>query len=575
MRLTRLFRVIFRLFQQLWSIYQHSLQTVFRKRPSFAAQFAIWGCLLLLATSATRAFAYEPTASVPFPPETATETTTQIARPNPASVPLPAPPPMEQPEEPVVTPAPAPAAQFLPKIGVNHQHEFRGAWVASVVNIDWPSRSDLSVSQQQAELINILDRMQELNLNALILQIRPNGDALYASEIEPWSGWLTGTQGKAPNPYYDPLEFAIAESHKRNIELHAWFNPYRAKMGGEKYPYGPNHMAAQYPQYAYQYGDLIWMDPGAKPVQDRVYNVIMDVVRRYDVDGIHLDDYFYPYPKEGIQFPDSQTYNAYRQAGGTLSLSDWRRQNVNQVIERIWKGIKTEKPSVKFGISPFGIYRPGKAPGIVGMDQYEAIYADVKLWLEKGWVDYLAPQLYWRIDPPQQSYPVLLQWWSDHNPFRRHIYAGNYLSKLDGSSWPISEFERQVEISRAGADKLSLGNIFFSMKVFKENRLGVNDRFRSQLYTTPALAPTMPWLDATPPQSPTGVSLNGRNLTWNRDSSNEVRSWTLYQQVGNNWQLKQIFNAQTTSANLAPGTYALCAADRLANESAGVVVSVR
>jgi len=455
-----------------------------------------------------------------------------------------------------------------------HQREFRGVWVASVVNIDWPSKPGLSVAQQKFELLAILNRMQELNLNALVLQIRPNGDALYESSIEPWSSWLTGRQGQPPAPYYDPLQFAIDEAHKRNIELHAWLNPYRAKLNAEKSPFAANHMAALYPQYAYRYGDLIWMDPGAKEIQDRTYEVVMDIVRRYDVDGIHMDDYFYPYPKSGVSFPDSQTYNAYRAAGGTLSQADWRRDNVNQMIWRLAQGIKAIKPDVKFGISPFGIYRPGKAPGIVGMDQYDAIYADVKLWMERGWVDYLAPQLYWRIDPPQQSYPVLLDWWVRHNPQRRHVYAGNYLSQLD-NGWSVNEFERQVAISRQKANQLSLGNIFFSMKMFRDNRGGVNDIFKSAVYQTPALPPAMPWLDNEPPEAPAGVQASRGMISWNPDTANDVRSWALYQQFSNGWQLVRVLDRDTTAVSVAPGTYAVRSVDRMANESSEQIVTVQ
>ncbi|MGI0495895.1 glycoside hydrolase family 10 protein [Limnospira platensis] len=454
-----------------------------------------------------------------------------------------------------------------------HQREFRGVWVASVVNIDWPSASNLSVAQQKFELLAILNRMQELNLNALVLQIRPTGDAFYQSQLEPWSTWLTGRQGEAPNPFYDPLQFAIEESHKRNIELHAWFNPYRARMGSERGPFAPNHMAAVYPQYAYRYGDLIWMDPGAKEVQDRTYNVIMDVVRRYDIDAVHLDDYFYPYPKPGIPFPDGQTYNAYRAAGGNLSLADWRRNNVNQMIFRLYQGIKEVKPYVKFGISPFGIYRPGKAPGIVGMDQYEAIFADVKLWMDRGWLDYLSPQLYWRIDPPQQSYPVLLDWWVRNNPFQRHIYTGNFLSQL-ANGWPVSEFQRQVQISRQKANQLSLGNIFFSMKMFRDNQSGVNEVFKSSVYPTPALPPSMPWLDNEPPQPPTGLQAASGMISWNPSPDNDIRSWALYQQFTNGWQLVRVIDRNTTAVSVSPGTYALRAVDRMANESSEAIVNV-
>ncbi len=577
----KLMRIVFRIFQQrqpirrvsgtsnfpkgLWSLYRRIVRNFFTGNP-LKIQLAVWGGLLLLLLNVPPGTAQYPRPVMP--PAVAP----------PASIPA---PPTDNPgierRSPNMTQLQFPLQgddRVQKLVSVSHQHEFRGVWVASVANIDWPSASNLTVDRQKAEMVQILDQMQSLNLNALVLQIRPNGDAFYASQLEPWSGWLTGTQGQAPQPFYDPLEFAIAESHKRNIELHAWFNPYRAKMPGEKYGLSANHMASMYPQYAYQYGDLLWMDPGAKEVQDRSYEVIMDVVRRYDVDGIHIDDYFYPYPQEGVRFPDNATYAAYQSTGGTLPLEDWRRKNVNDTIERIWNGIKTEKPYVKFGISPFGIYRPGKAEGIVGFDQYDGLYADVKKWLDEGWLDYLAPQLYWRIDPPQQSYPVLLNWWSQNNPLRRHIYAGNYLSKLDGSGWPISEFERQVEISRQEADQLSLGNIFFSMKVFKENWLGINERFKAAVYPSQALPPTMPWLDAVPPTPPTGVRVANNAIAWNSGST-DIRYWTVYRRNGNQWQLVQILNSATNSiSGLQPGSYAICGVDRMANESAGVVVSL-
>ncbi len=459
-------------------------------------------------------------------------------------------------------------------VAVSHKREFRGVWVATVWNIDWPSQKTLSVEQQKSEFIQILERIKALNFNAVVLQVRPTGDALYASELEPWSEWLTGTQGKTPEPFYDPLEFAIAEAHNRNIELHAWFNPYRAGTSSQRSATIRPHIAVAYPEYVYQYGPNLWMDPGVKVVQDWTYNVILDVVRRYDIDGVHLDDYFYPYPVPQQTFPDDKTYSAYQATGGKLSIGDWRRDNVNRMMERLFKGIRATKSHVKFGISPFGIYRPGQPPQIRGLDQYEAIYADPKKWLEEGWVDYMSPQLYWRIDPPAQSYPVLLQWWSENNPKQRHIYPGNNLSNLDGKDWPISEYERQVEITRNLAPKLALGNIFYSMKPLTENRLGVVDRFQSSLYTELALTPTMPWLDAVAPAIPEQVRVKDGRLTWKAATSGDVRSWTLYRQDANTWKLMQLINVATTSVSLKPGTYALCAVDRLGNESLGVVVSV-
>ncbi len=459
-------------------------------------------------------------------------------------------------------------------VAVSHKREFRGVWVATAWNIDWPSKRGLPVEQQQSELIQILDRVRSLNFNALVLQVRPTGDALYASELEPWSGWLTGTQGKAPEPFYDPLEFAIAEAHKRNIEFHAWFNPYRAGTSSESSPKVRPHISTIHPEYVYKYGEDLWMDPGARVVEDWTYNVILDVVRRYDVDGIHLDDYFYPYPVSGQTFPDNKTYSAYQAGGGKLSLGDWRRDNVNQMMQRLATGIRATKRHVKFGISPFGIYRPGQPPGTQGLDQYEALFADPKKWLEEGWLDYITPQLYWRIDQPAQSYPVLLQWWTENNPKRRHIYPGNRLSSLNGKEWQISEFEKQVEITRSRTSQLSLGNIFYSMKPFKENRLGVVDTFKTSLYAEPALAPSMQWLDAVAPGVPTGVKVKDGKLTWRAVTNEDIRSWTLYQQKGTTWKLVKVVPAATTTATLEPGTYALCTVDRSANESLGVVVSL-
>ena len=500
-------------------------------KGSLLKRATIWVCLLLFGLTATQVYAYKASTKM------ATSTTLLYNE-------------------------------------VGHQHEFRGVWVASVANIDWPSQRNLSVAQQKAELIGILNRMQELNLNALILQVRPAGDALYPSNLEPWSYWLTGTQGQPPQPYYDPLAFAIAESHKRNIELHAWFNPYRAKNASD-YSLAGNHMARKFPQYAYQYGNLTWMDPGAKEVQDQTYNVVMDVVRRYDVDGIHFDDYFYPYPKEGINFPDDQTYQAYLSTGDSLSQDDWRRNNVNQLVQRLSVAIHAEKPHVKFGISPFGIYRPNEPPGIkAGLDQYGQIYADPKLWMEQGWVDYLAPQLYWRIDPPAQSYPALLDWWVSQNPLHRHIYAGNYLSRLAVDDWPVSEFERQVALSRQEAERFSLGNIFFSMKMFVQNRKGVNDVFKASIYPTPALTPKMDWLDEQPPNAPSRLKSNLGLLSWDKDLSGEVRSWTLYQKQGENWHLREVLNANATGVQVPPGTYALSSVDSLSNESPAALIQV-
>ncbi|KAI8517406.1 hypothetical protein Bbelb_059870 [Branchiostoma belcheri] len=448
--------------------------------------------------------------------------------------------------------------------------KFRGVWVATVSNIDWPSSRHLSTDQQKAELVTILDRMVELNLNALIFQVRPAGDAFYDSQLEPWSYYLAGHHGAPPSPYYDPLAFAIEESHRRGIELHAWFNPYRAKSKSAGYTLAPTHMANRFPQYTYEYGNYVWMDPGAQEVADHTYDVIIDVVRRYDVDGVH-----------GTDFPDAATHQAYqvrlekRTSGGTLSKADWRRDNVNRLVRRLYGGIHAEKAHVKFGISPFGIWRSGYPAGIVGFSQYDSLYADPKLWLEQGWVDYLAPQLYWMIDPPQQSYPALLDWWLDQNPLQRHVYTGNYLSRILTDGWPVSELVNQVGISRDRADRLSLGNIMFSMKPFRDNSAGVVDAFKSQVYTSPVLTPAMPWLSTRAPKAPSGVQVASSTITWSGDTTGDVRAWTLYRREGDGrLTMVKLLGADTTTVTVDPGTYMLKAVDRVGNESSDVIVDI-
>jgi uncharacterized lipoprotein YddW (UPF0748 family) len=474
----------------------------------------------------------------------------------------------------VVSPTPIPTPAPVNTIRVSHRREFRGAWVTTVWNSDWPSKAQLSVDQQKAEFIEIVNKLQSLNFNALILQVRPEGDALYSSQLEPWSAWLTGTQGKAPEPFYDPLEFAIAECHKRNIELHAWFNPYRAKTSTKTAPNVRPHIAVTNPEVVYQWGNQLWMEPGAKVVQDRAYNVILDVVRRYDIDGIHLDDYFYPYPIDGKSFPDNKTYADYKANGGTLNLDDWRRENVNQMVLRLSQSIKKTKSHVKFGISPFGIYRPGQPLGIAGLDAYNVLYADSKKWLESGWVDYFSPQLYWRTDQPKQSYSALLKWWTEANIKQRHIYVGNNIGQLDGKAWKSEEIDKQIKITRNLAGDFSLGNIFFSMSSIIENRQGIFDNFKDSLYAKLALVPSMSWQKNTPPSPPKNLEFKSPRLNWEPGDNQPVRSWTLYRQTGDTWTLQRILSAGTNFATVEPGTYAVCAVDRLANESLGVVITV-
>lgn len=396
--------------------------------------------------------------------------------------------------------------------------EFRGVWVATVGNIDWPSRPGLPVAAAREELLTILDRAQALHLNAVLFQVRPAGDALYESQIEPWSSYLTGRQGVAPVPKWDPLAFAVQEAHARGLELHAWFNPYRAKDIGYKGELSPLHMARRWPAAAKKYGKLLWMDPGEEVVREHTLRVILDVVKRYDIDGVHIDDYFYPYPetnwrKDFVPFPDDASYRKYERSGGSLERDAWRRRNVDLLVESLHKGIRATKSWVKFGISPFGIWRPGEPAGVEGFDAYQNIYADARLWLREGWADYFSPQLYWPINAPAQRYGELLRWWGEQNVFQRHLWPGNFTSRVGTRpDWPAVEVVNQVIVTRA--DKTATGNVHFSMKALLNNQRGVADSLTNRVYRSPALVPASPWMPGQAPDAPSAwLVANGSSRT--------------------------------------------------------------
>ncbi len=305
---------------------------------------------------------------------------------------------------------------------------------------------------------------------------------------------MTGDQGTAPSPFWDPLAFIINEAHQRDIEVHAWLNPYRARITGATYPLASNNMAKRFPQYAYTYGNNIWMDPGAVEVQKFTINIMEDIVSRYAVDGIHIDDYFYPY-SDGTEFPDAATYAAYQEQGGRLNKSDWRRSNVNTLIQSMYTQIHAIQPKVKFGVSPFGIWKSGVPPSISGLSSYDELYCDSRMWLAEGLVDYVSPQLYWQIDPPAQSYPVLLNWWVEQSVKGRHVYPGNAAYKMaqNNTQWNVSELVRQVNITRSMRDRRVLGNVFFSLTQIMQNVKGIQKELAT-LYEQKALIPKMDWL---------------------------------------------------------------------------------
>ncbi|HET7232420.1 MAG TPA: family 10 glycosylhydrolase [Longimicrobium sp.] len=392
------------------------------------------------------------------------------------------------------------------------RREFRGVWVATVANIDWPSRPGLPADSQRAELVALFDRAAALRMNAIVLQVRPAGDALYKSQLEPWSEYLTGAQGTPPSDGYDPLEFAVAEAHRRGMQLHAWFNPYRARHTTAKTPEAANHLSRTHPEVVKAYGKQLWMDPGEPLVQDHSIAVILDVVRRYDVDGVHVDDYFYPYPEKdsagrNIDFPDEPSWQRYRAGGGRLSRDDWRRSNVDRFVERMYREVHRVKPGVQVGISPFGIWRPGNPPQITtSFDQYAMLYADARKWLREGWMDYFTPQLYWPIARTGQSYPVLLDWWARENVRGRHLWPGNFTSRTfegDPVPWTANEVIGQIYVTR-GRLRDDPGNIHFSMKAFMPafNRDSLSERVAREAYRDGALPAPSPWLSRARPGAP-------------------------------------------------------------------------
>lgn len=380
--------------------------------------------------------------------------------------------------------------------------EFRGVWIATVANIDWPPpRATTEV--QKAEFIRILDMHKRNGMNAIIMQIRPSGDAFYPSPYEPWSQFLTGVQGKSPTPFYDPLAFMIQETHKRGMEFHAWLNPYRAEFSLGKSSISPDHMLRKRPDWFVTYGNSRYFDPANKEVQQFVINVIHDIVRRYDVDAIHMDDYFYPYPVGGRDFPDD---NAYRRSGTTMSKGDWRRSNVDSIIKNINIIIKQSKPYVKFGISPFSVWR-NASDDVLGSDSkggltnYDHLYADILLWMRKGWIDYVTPQLYRPIGDALIDYQKLADWWAA-NSFGKHVYIGHGIYRaLETSSSSAAyrnrnELPNQIKILRSipGIQ----GSVYFSSKSFDRNPNGWNDSLRNNYYRVPAQVPEMPWLPKRP-----------------------------------------------------------------------------
>ncbi len=463
--------------------------------------------------------------------------------------------------------------------------EFRAAWVATVANINWPSKPGLPVEEQKAEALKLLNFLSENNFNAVILQVRPQCDALYKSDLEPWSYFLTGKQGQAPDPYYDPLEFWIKESHDRGIELHVWLNPYRAhhKDGKE---ITEHSIVKKRPELAlFLKEGYWWLDPAQQGTQDHSTAVVMDLVNRYDLDGVHFDDYFYPYPSYNLNadFPDSVSWAAYQQSGGKLSRGDWRRNAVNVFIEGLYKKIKAAKPHVKFGLSPFGIWRPGFPASVSGFDQYDQLYADAKLWLNKGWIDYFTPQLYWPINRIAQSFPVLLGWWSGENTMNRHLWPGISVGS-DTSAKNVNEINSQIMISR-GMLPESQGIVHWSISSLTRNPNMIKG-IKDGPYRQQALVPASPWLDNKAPVAPTLTTSKNNDqviLKWNHPDEADVFHWVVYYNYGTtrNYTIltsnkrELMVRPPATPAGLKITRVGVSAVDRNGNESEIKVVEIK
>ena len=461
------------------------------------------------------------------------------------------------------------------------QREFRGLWVATVENIDWPSQRGLDSARQKQEMLAILDRAAALRFNVVVLQIRACCDAFYDSKIEPWSEYLTGRMGQAPAPAYDPLQFAVAEAHKRGLQLHAWFNPYRARLPNPKTPVATSHVSVKHPEWVRPYGKFLWLDPGEQGTRDYSLSVIMDVVRRYDIDGVHFDDYFYPYPEmaEGreINFPDDVPWRRYVERGGKLTRADWRRENVNQFVQAVYQAIKKEKPWVQFGISPFGIWRPNYPKQISGFDAYDKLYCDARTWLGEGWLDYCAPQLYWPVDQTAQSFPVLLQWWSSQNTRHRTLLAGMKVNGWKGVPDEAVEAAREIKWTRR--QEGASGEILWHAKPLLLKTNGVAEALQNKIYAVPALVPALSWLGAEAPGKPLlqGGTVGGEwKLEW-RSSGGAVWQWVLQKKSGGHWSTEILPAAKTSEtiksgpARPLPEEIALFAVDRFGNISSGAI----
>jgi uncharacterized lipoprotein YddW (UPF0748 family) len=463
--------------------------------------------------------------------------------------------------------------------------EFRAVWMATVDNIDFPTGKNLSVEEQKKELLQSLELAKELKLNAVVFQVRPMCDAVYESKIEPWSEFLTGKMGKSQA--FDPLRFLIAEAHRRGILVHAWFNPYRAFHPSAK-TVSENHISKRRPDLVRKYGKYLWLDPTDREVQAYSLSVVLDVVRRYDVDGIHFDDYFYPYPEKDaggskIEFPDDENWQKHLRAferlkprnlvrASPLNRDDWRRANVNNFIETVGREIKKIKPEILYGVSPFGIWQPVPEKEIEGLNAYAELYADSRKWLRDGTVDYLAPQLYWETARRGQSFPVLLDWWKRENVKNRHIWSGIAPYRIGSNEdFTALEISNQIKLTRNSPQ--ARGAIHFSFKSLRGDSGGIQKTLRENVYAKDALIPPSSWIKARKPLAPRVKITRDEKFVragWSEQGNRKAFRFVVYAKDKNGWSYSILPNSQkniSLSADRKIEKIIVTSVDRLGNES--------
>ncbi|MBB2943823.1 uncharacterized lipoprotein YddW (UPF0748 family) [Actinoplanes lutulentus] len=457
--------------------------------------------------------------------------------------------------------------------------ELRGMWLTTVYNIDFPSKPGLSQAQVKAEYLKWLDLAEAQNHNAIFVHVRPSGDAFWPSAYAPWSNWLTGKLD-GTDPGWDPMAFMIDEAHARNLEFHGWFNPYRGTQpapgggaGTDLTKLAPNHPLLQHPEWRISYptgkNGRLYFDPGVPEARRFVEDAMLEAVEKYDLDGVHFDDFFYPYPEAGQDFPDNASFAKH---GGGKSRADWRRDNVNTLVREMHERLAALKPWVKFGISPFGIWRNGgEGSDTSGLESYDAIYADTRKWVREGWLDYIVPQLYWTIGFDKADYAKTLPWWVKTvkgTGVQLYIGMADYRVGEKGDWSDPAELDRQMALN----DKYGVqGQVHYSAKKVKANRLGSVTRYRDKHYASPALLPRMARLPAAPPAAPqiTGAT-RGANGELVFAAAADGVSWALYRTGEKEATLVSTGRSGTPVTDPKPssagGTYCLTSLDRSANE---------